>query len=157
RDEIQATTADLPLTVLVRRFGLSPFERDLLLLAASAEIDTNMPLLMGEAQGDPAKRYPTFALAMSVFADASWDALSPERPLRAQHLLEVHQSGAVSLLAAPLRIDEQIAAYIKGLDYLDERLVSFLSPLVDPGGLPPSQEAVADTLHRWLSHEDAAG
>ncbi len=156
-EQLAAANPDLPLVVLAKRFGMSPFERDTLLLAASAEIDSGMTLLMGDAPADSGKRYPTFALAMALFADPSWDALSPERPLRAHRLLEVHQAGTVSLLSATLRIDERIASYIKGLDYLDERLVPFLTPVADPGTLPPSQEVVAEELHRWLSSEDARG
>jgi ATPase family associated with various cellular activities (AAA) len=160
-DDVAAKNPNLPLTVLARRFGLSSFERDVLLLTASAEIDTGLPPLMANATGAaPAaagKDHPTFALAMAVFPDPGWDALSPERPLRAHRLIEVHQAGAASLLAAPLRIDERIAAYIKGLDYLDERLVPFLTLLADPGALPPSQEEIAEDLHRWLAAEDSRG
>ena len=160
-DDVAAKNPNLPLTVLARRFGLSSFERDILLLTASAEIDTGLPLLMADASGvAPAavgKHHPTFALAMAALTDPSWDALSPERPLRAHRLIEVHQAGAMSLLAAPLRIDERIAAYIKGLDYVDERLAPFLTPLADPGALPCSQEQIAEDLHRWLAAEDARG
>jgi hypothetical protein len=160
-EDVAAKNPDLPLTVLTRRFGLSSFERDILLLTASAEIDTGLPPLManvpGAAPAAAGRHHPTFALAMAALPDPSWDALSPERPLRAHRLIEVHQAGAVSLLAAPLRIDERIAAYIKGLDYLDERLVPFLTPLVDPGTLPPSQEEIAENLSRWLAAEDSRG
>jgi hypothetical protein len=156
-DEAASASPDLPLAILTRRFGLSPFERDILLLAASAEIDTAIPPLMGDAQADSGKRHLTYALAMSVLPDPSWDALSPERPLRANRLLEVHQSGAMSLLSAPLRIDERIAAFIKGLNYLDERLTPFLTALADPGMLPTSQKVVAEELRHWLAGADAKG
>src|SRR5262249_13708653 len=119
-DRVAAAEPAPAFAVLARRFGLSQFEQDMLLLAAAMEIDTGVPALVAAAQGDAGKRYPSFALGMSLFESSSWDALSSERPLRAQRLLEVHQSGAVSLLAAPLRIDERIAAYIKGLNDLDE-------------------------------------
>jgi hypothetical protein len=152
-----ATSPQVPIEKLAKAFGLSPFERDLLLLAASPEIDTGMPGLIADAQGDPGKRFPTFGLGMALFADPSWDALSPERPLRAHRLLEVHQSGAASLLAAPLRIDERIAAYIKGLNYLDERLASLITLLEPMGELAPSQEAVAATLAGWLTSPESHG
>ncbi len=152
-----AATADLPIATLSARFGLSSFERDLLLLTMSAELDTGLAALMGDAQGDPTRRYPTFALGMALFDEPSWDALSPERPLRAHRLLEVHQTGAVSLLAAPLRIDERIASFIKGLTYVDERLAALVRPLDDPGQLPASQEAIAVDLSRWFSAGSSRG
>src|SRR5262245_66174223 len=62
---------------LAERFGLSEFERDMLLFAATMEIDAGIPDLIAVAHGDTTKRYPTFALGMSLFAAPSWDALSP--------------------------------------------------------------------------------
>jgi hypothetical protein len=153
----EAARADLPIDTLAARFGLTAFERDLLLLAVSAEIDTGIPTLMADAQGDAARRFPTFALAMSLFETPSWDVLSPERPLRAHRLVEIHQTGAVSLLAAPLRVDERVAAYVKGLDYLDERLAAIVTPLGDPGELPPSQETIALSLARWFGAAGSRG
>lgn len=156
-DEAAAAQPSPAFVHLARRLGLSAFERDLLLLAAAMELDTGLPAAVAAAQGDLSKRHPTFALAMSLFAEPCWDAMSPERPLRALRLLELHQSGAASLLAAPLRIDERIAAYIKGLNYLDERLTALATPLQPLGELPPSQEQVAQVLARWLGSEDARG
>jgi hypothetical protein len=147
----------LPFILLSERFGLSEFEREVLLLAASAEVDTGLPLLMADAQGDPARRFPTFALAMSLFAEPSWDCLSPLRPLRARQLIEVHQSGAASLLTAPIRIDERIAAHIKGIDYLDERLSSIVTALPSIGALPPSQEQIAQNLATHVSAPGGTG
>ncbi|TKD47386.1 ATP-binding protein [Azotobacter chroococcum] len=157
-DKVVAANPDIPFNTLTRQFGLSPLERNMLLLACSVEIDSGIPYLMAQVQGDSGKRYPTFALGMSLFIEErAWDALSPERPLRAQRLLEVHQSGAVSLLAAPLRIDERIAAYMKGFNYLDERLAALVRPLPDLDPLPPSQEALAEVLGHWFMHEESQG
>lgn len=142
---------------LARAFGLSTFERDVLLLAAAMELDTSIPAVIARAGGDPSSRYPTFALAMALFAESSWDALSPERPLRACRLIEIHQAGATALLSARLRIDERIAAYVKGLNYLDERLAALAAVVVPVEVLPSSQEAVAATLHDWLASEPTGG
>jgi hypothetical protein len=147
----------VPFATLAERLELSPFERDLLLLTAAVEIDTAIPSLMAVAQGDPSRRYPSFALAMSIFDGPSWDAMSPSRPLRAHQLVELHQSGATSLLAAPLRIDERIAAHIKGVTYLDERLAAMVTRLPERGPLPPSQEAIAGDLAGWLANADCRG
>ena len=47
------------------------------------ELDTGVPGLCARAQHDPELAFPTFALAMTVFDNAAWDAMSPERPLAA--------------------------------------------------------------------------
>src|ERR1700754_2518224 len=70
------------LLLLGRHFHLSPFERQTLFLCAAMEFDTRVARLCARAQDDPKKNYPTFALALTLFDEPSWDALSPERPLR---------------------------------------------------------------------------
>ena len=88
--EEKRTVEPLPaLPILAERFGLSRFEQNVLLLCIAMELDTRIASLCARAQGDSARRYPTFSLAMALFDDASWEALSPERPLRYWRLLEI--------------------------------------------------------------------
>jgi hypothetical protein len=76
-------------------------------------------------------------------------------------LNEINQPGATPLTLSALRADERILHYIKGLNYLDDRLTPLLSPLhsgPEPHSplpdLPPSQRRVVDTiLLHW--HETA--
>lgn len=137
------------LSVLAERLGLSPFERDLLLLCIGMELDTRMPALCAQAQHDPGKPYPTFALAFAVLDEPSWDALSPERPLRWWRLLDIHQPGAQPLVAAALSADERIVNFVKGMNYLDDRLMPLLTAL-PPSALPSSQQATADQVRDAL-------
>ncbi|MFW5779508.1 MAG: hypothetical protein ACOCXU_05720 [Coleofasciculus sp.] len=51
------------LTQLCQIFGLSGFERDLLLLCAGMELDEQWGALCAEAQGEAQQNYPTFGLA----------------------------------------------------------------------------------------------
>jgi hypothetical protein len=139
------------LAVLAQRFRLSAFERNMLLLTAAVELDVDMPALIAAANREPLLRAPTFALGMSLFDEPAWDALAPERPLRCWELIEIHQTGAASLLAAALRIDERIAAYIKGLNYLDERIAMVSRPLPASALLPPSQQPAAHGLTQYLN------
>jgi hypothetical protein len=139
------------LSVLANRLGLSAFERDLLLLCIGMELDTRFPALCAQAQHDPAKPYPTFALAFAVLDDPSWDALSPERPLRYWRLLDIHQPGAQPLIGAALSADERVVNFVKGMNYLDDRLAPLLTAL-PPATLPPSQRAIADQLLDGLHH-----
>jgi ATPase family associated with various cellular activities (AAA) len=119
------------LVILRERFGLSRFEQDLLLLCAAPDLDSNIRTLLGRARGNPASPYPTFALGLSLFNDPAWDVLGPQAPLRAMRFIEIHQSGAEPLTHSPLRLDERILHFIKGLNYLDERLLPLLQPLDD--------------------------
>ena len=141
------------LILLAQRLGLTRFEREILLLGAALELDTRIASLCARAQDDPARPHPTFALAMALFEDPAWDAMSPERPLRHWRLMEITQPGAQPLTTAALRADERIVSYLKGLNYLDDRLAPLLLPLDPPdleGGLPPSQQAVVEEIVRRL-------
>ena len=141
------------LILLSQRFNLSRFERNVLLLCAAMELDTRIAGLCARAQDDPIRRYPTFALALALFEEGAWDVLSPERPLRYWRLIEINQPGTQPLTTSPLRADERIVNYLKGLNYLDDRLVPLLAPLgVEAGDIepPPSQQAVIELIVRHL-------
>lgn len=142
------------LHILAFRFGLSHFEREILLLCAALELDPSIPELCARAQNSPDFPYPSFGLAINLFSNPAWDALSAGRPLRYWRLIEVSQPAPQRLTGAPLRADERIVAYIKGLNQLDDRLAPLLVPF-DSGEepLPPSQEVmvgqIAADLKRW--------
>ena len=145
-----ADSEDSPcaLRVLCRRLGLSEFERNTLLLCTAMEFDTRTATLCARAQDDPGRSFPTFALAMALFDEPAWEALSPERPLRYWRLLEINQPGAAPLTGSALRADERIVNFIKGLNYLDDRLSPLLVPM-EPRGLddlPASQRAAAERI-----------
>ena len=153
-----AASVDPPpaLILLVQRFGLSAFERDTLLLCAAIEFDPGLSSLYARAQGNPARNYPTFGLALSAFDDPAWEALSPHRPLRYVRLIEMNQPGATPLTSSPLRADERMVNFVKGLNVLDDRLATLMQA-VDPvgeGALAKSQQAVVETVLQRL--RDAA-
>jgi hypothetical protein len=146
-------TAPPALIMLSRRLGLSQFEREVLLLCAAIELDPRIASLCALAQNDPARPYPTFALAFLLFDAPAWDALSPERPLRYWRLLEISQPGGQPLTSSPLRADERIVSYIKGLNYMDDRLSTLVGPLTVHGfsmKLPPSQELAVERIVNHL-------
>jgi len=136
------------LLILAQRLGLSQFEQQVLLLCAGVELDGGIAPLCAACQHEPARAYPTFALALSIFDNPSWDALSPERPLRYWRLIEINQPAGQPLTTSALRADERILNYIKGLNYLDDRLAPMLSP-VDASitsDLPPSHRQNVDAI-----------
>jgi hypothetical protein len=136
------------LLLLGQRLGLSRFEVQTLLLGVAMELDTSIAGLCARAQDDPGRPFPTFALALSLFDQPAWDALSPERPLRYWRLIEINQPGAQPLTSSPFRADERIVNYVKGLNYLDDRLAHLLSPLDAAEGveLPGSQSVLVETI-----------
>jgi len=146
------------LLILAQRLGLSRFDQQLLALCVAMELDTCIATLCAQAQGDLNKPYPTFALAFTLFDDPDWNALSPHAPLRYWRLLEINQPGVQPLIGAALGTDERIVNYLKGLNYLDDRL----TPLLDPIGiqqlddaLPPSQQQVLDSIVERLKFSNS--
>ncbi|MCL4266856.1 MAG: ATP-binding protein [Anaerolineae bacterium] len=141
------------LLILSQRFGLSAFECDLLLLCAALELDTRMAALCAQAQEDASRPYPTFALALALFDEPAWEALSPERPLRYWRLIEINQPGAQPLTTSALRADERIVNYLKGMNYLDDRLTPLLMPFavtVVEEEMPVSQATAAHLVIQHL-------
>ena len=150
-----------PLHILSRRFGLSLFERHALLVCAALELDTRIGALCAQAQNDPGRPYPTFALLVALLDNPAWDALSPERPLRHWQLIEINQPGAEPLTTSALRATERVIHFIKGLEYLDERVGPFLIPFEAPlgtsvdssptsGSASPSEARAGSVLGRLL-------
>jgi hypothetical protein len=140
----RAIPAPQALDVLCATFGLSPFERYVLLLCAGVELDAAIGPLCAAAQGEPQRPFPTFGLALAMLAEAHWSALAPAGPLRHWQLIEVG-SGA-GLVTSALRIDERVLHYLTGLDYPDERLDGLVKPVSAAGGLAASHRALAERL-----------
>ncbi|MEM8674592.1 MAG: ATP-binding protein [Cyanobacteria bacterium P01_G01_bin.67] len=117
------------LIYLGQKFGLSQFELNVLLLCVAMELDPRTAPLCAHIQGDGSKAYPTFALVLSLFDNVAWDVLSPHRPLRKWHLIEINQPPGKPLTASILQADDRILNYVKGLNYLDDRLAPLLVPM----------------------------
>jgi len=142
------------LEILCHVFNLSVFERDLLLLCAGIELDPSLAGICAKAQGDPARSYPTFSLALAALPDAHWSALTPSAPLRRWRLIEF--GSGLMLTARPLRIDERILHYLAGVQHLDERLSGLIEPLAPDIKLAPSHQALAERVASSWSHSAEA-
>jgi hypothetical protein len=141
--------ADPPpaLRLLSRRLGLSPFEEQVVLLCVAMDLDTRIAGLCARAQDDASRPYPTFALALARLDEPAWDALSPDRPLRSFRLIEIEPRGGQPLTGCPLRADERIVNYVKGLNVLDDRLATLVTVEAEPAAaLPASQLAVLESV-----------
>lgn len=129
----------IPLADLAHRLGLSGFERDVLMLAASVELDSGIAAAVAEVQGG--SPVPTFGLALTRLPDPHWDALSPDRPLRRRRLVRL--APGELLASRGLRLDESVLHRLTGLG--GGRLDGLVDDPVT-AELTASQAAVADDL-----------
>ncbi len=132
-------------------FGLSEFERQLLLLAAGLQLDGR--LREAVAAKDPAgSPRATFGLALSALPGPHWDALSPDGPLRHWRMIEPEPGGI--LTQAPLNIDERILHFLTGVPANDSHLAG-IGTLIDTGGLREGAEPLlAERIARALTRKD---
>ncbi|PPD31597.1 MAG: AAA family ATPase [Methylomonas sp.] len=152
--KLEANDPPPALILLAKALSLTKFDCELLALCAAMALDTRIAGLCAQAQTDSNQPYPTFALAFALFDDPDWNALSPHGPLRYWRLLEINQPGAQPVTAAALAADERIVNYLKGLNYLDDRLTPLFDPVnvrpVDEA-LPPSQQQAVDFISNYLN------
>jgi len=146
--DLQVAASALPaqaaLDTLCIDFGLTPFERDVLLLCAGLELDAGFGPLFAAAHGDPQRPYPTFSLALAALPDPHWSALAPEAALRRWRLIEVGTGTA--LVFSPLRIDERVLHHLLGVSYLDDRLLGIVDRVHPAAALTPSQDRLAERV-----------
>ena len=138
------TSVRIALDGLCAMWSLSPFERDVLLLCAGMELDSEFAALCAEAQGNPSRPFPTFSLALAALPDAHWSAITPRSALRRNKLIEVVDGP--SLTTSQLRIDERILHCLLGINHWDERLRGIVDPVVSDVPLVPSHQAVAERI-----------
>jgi ATPase family protein associated with various cellular activities (AAA)/winged helix domain-containing protein len=137
-------------------FGLSSFERELLLLCAGVELIPAIGTCCAALHGNPQATRPTMGLAMAVFPNAHWSAISPLGPLRRWKLVEM--APGPTLLSSPVGISERVLLHLVGLAYLDERLQSVIKKVGVASSLPPSQAVHATRIAElWLRSGEASG
>jgi hypothetical protein len=118
------------------------------------ELDSGFAARCAAAQGDPARRYPTFSLALSALPEAHWSAVSPAGPLRYWRLVDV--GAGSSLTSSPLRIDERVLHFLTGLDPWDDRLAGTIRPLGETSEPIPSHLALAERIASAFTGIDTA-
>jgi ATPase family associated with various cellular activities (AAA)/Winged helix domain, variant len=122
-------------------FGLTRFERSVLLLCAGVEMDSHLADACAHAQGHPQRTYVSFGLAMSLLDDPHWDAITQSRPLRRLRMIEPHAGS--TLTTAPLHLDERILHYLVGENALDLRLQSLLRQTAVPTSIADEHRGIA--------------
>ncbi len=140
---------------LVELFGLSSFERKMLLLCAGIELDGQFAQFLQSLRHQSAQVYPSFSLALSAFPNAHWSALTPEGPLNYWRLIEVDKEA--SLTNSNCRIDESILHYLVGFRHLDHRLRSYLERIEPVVDLVSSHQKIAEDFARKLARFNETG
>lgn len=135
---------------LVGVLGLSPFERDLLLLAAAVQLD---PTLLESAPGR-GDSHLTFGVGFALFGESAWATLSPASPLQRYRLVIAEPTDL--FLRATLRIDESVLAFLLGAATSDGRVVDLVEWVPPVASLSPTHARVADKMAAlWGRRRDA--
>jgi AAA+ superfamily predicted ATPase len=125
---------------LCHLFGLSQFERAIVLLAAGMELHSGLAALLSSLNHESSLARPTFSLASHYLPQMHWSAFTPESPLRRWQLIEL--GAASTLLYSPLRINERVLHFLMGNPHLDAQLMAIVTriPITDSLSLPPSHQ-----------------
>jgi hypothetical protein len=128
-------------------FGLTPFERSVLLLAAAPELAADTSAEIVAAGGG---QRPTFGLALATLPDAHWGALTPRAPLRHWRLL--HLLDPTTPTHSPLVPDERVLHHLLGAGYLDPDLAALARTVEPLPDLPETlQRATSRVAQAWWS------
>jgi len=167
---LQQAYSDLPSVAAIDRitdaFGLSPFERDVLLLSAGVEMDATLAALCASAAAETRTQGVTFGLALAALDQPHWSALAPVRPLRRWRLVEVDDGAGIA--RGRVRIDERVLHYLAGVNYLDVRVSDLVREARVSSEMATSHQAIAasiraaimnavegDTPAVWVTGNDA--
>ncbi len=154
RGQVEAMRRGVPgaaIDTLVSLFGLSPFERSILLLLAGVEMDARLAALCGEARGEPQQPWATFGLALAALPAPHWSAIAPIEALRRWRLIELDDSAGIT--GGRLHIDERVLHFIGGLNFLDHRLAPLIGAVPPAGLMADAHRAAADDAAAQLRLE----
>lgn len=150
------------LDVLTQIFGLTSFDRAILLLCLAPELDPTFERLYAYVQDDARHNYVTPHLALSLFKanGEPQTVLSlsflPEAPLFKFKLIHREDSTQVtrSWASCPLRINPRITDYLQGVNRLDEKVADILKPVPPVEAPPQSYKEIVDKLLRLIQTND---
>ncbi|PMN89776.1 ATP-binding protein [Enterovibrio norvegicus] len=118
-------------TLLVQQFGLNGVDQTALALSLSAALDSDVSKVCASMSGNPLQTNPSIGMALSLHGlsdqggESDRSVFSPHSPLRYWLLIEWQSIGASDAIISP---DERILNFVRGVNYLDERLSVMLEP-----------------------------
>ncbi|WP_044388541.1 ATP-binding protein [Streptomyces cyaneogriseus] len=141
---------DSLLGALALRFGLSPLDLDLLLVAVAPDLDARFERLYGYLNDDLTRRRPTVGLALELCglagASPARFRLAPRAPLVAGGLLEVTEPERPPL-SRVLAVPDRVVGHLLGSDLPDARLHGVLGEAhEDPTAAPAEVARTATAL-----------
>jgi AAA+ superfamily predicted ATPase len=163
RRSLADTGVVAPADAMTELFGLTAFERDVILLALAPELDPEFETLYAYLHNDGAAKYASPHLALSVLTGPDgWltarDSFLPTAPVRRYRLVHLAEDarGSGALLTRPLRLDERITDYLLGVDRIDETAAAIMTP-VREALVAPTHVGRLDALARWASPGSESG
>jgi ATP-dependent 26S proteasome regulatory subunit len=152
-DKLQAGMQAPPsIERIVDIFGLSVFERNILVMCAAMELDSGFAEMIARIQGEQSLFQPSLGLALAALPGAHWSAVSPGGGLRYWRLLEVNKMQLVT--KSPLKIDEHILHFIAGVPQLNEKLREVVEPVYTRPDPMPSQVKQAENILQIISQNE---
>jgi hypothetical protein len=136
--------ADTPIDAVVEAFGLSPFERDVLLLAAGVELESGIAAACARHMGRGANGQATVWLALQCLPDGHWSAFAPASALRRWQLIQIAAGATFS--QSVIRVDERMLHFLVGINAVDARLEPFLQQTAAPTLMANPHRALASRL-----------
>ena len=115
------------LSRLAAAFGLTVFERRLVMLCFALETDAQTAMVVAEASGERQAGGMPVALAHAILGSEEWAASSPAGTLRRWHILEAPVSAPRAQLR--LRLADAVTDALLGIFALDAQLVPVARPL----------------------------
>ncbi len=154
-----STIAPLPscpsLDALATMFGLSAFERAIVLVCAGLELDSRVGGACAEASGRADAPHPTFALALAVLPDPHWSALGPESPLRRWRLVDISLASDLPISSRPLTIDERVLNFLIGIQQPSTHLQGMIAFVPLDDSIVPSHGELAAKIANTWSHSES--
>ncbi|MFE9018099.1 ATP-binding protein [Streptomyces sp. NPDC007808] len=134
-------TSPCALDQLTDGFGLSAFERSVLLLTAGAEFVAAVSEELKAVSGSPEM---CFGTALAQLPEAHWSALTPSAPLRRWGLVQLRDAGSPTRSA--LVVDERVLHHLAGTGDLDPALAAVSHAVEPPPELPGPLRGPADAV-----------
>jgi len=136
------------LDLLIRRYQLSDFERDLVLLAAGCELSGAFRKHISECLGNSDAGYFTLQDALSILPDTHWDAIGPNGTLRKNNLIRLKEGEP--LLNRKFTLDENILQFLTGFSTFGEQLVDICKPYDDITTITQSQKELVSYCVKYI-------
>ncbi|SAL80274.1 ATPase central domain-containing protein [Caballeronia peredens] len=140
-----------PLAGLATRLGLDEFATDLVLLLLAVEVTPDIADRLAAARDDRHRRWPTLALAQTLFggdAATARSCLLPSAALMRLRVVAIDEAGPAPLPWRGLRLEEPVLAWLLGRAGADPLLMPAWLPLPPPLLLPEDACEAEALAHR---------